>query len=640
MAGSREALEVRIFLDPPAEAESSEDELVRCRAALTALSGRLSPRLRRSAWHCEPLELRLAADSAPPHLRARMTCGESVDDEWFVVGLLLQLSSEQRDVSVVVRDGDGEFLLIEAADCLPRWLTPERAHNRVFLRHGAVHILPRAHPLLPDTVPLPLAAALRALTHASPSSRHAAATARILLRTKPLAAGLPAHRTRAALPLAAARLLVARPSLLGAAAASFAEQSADAMGAAAPMARLQPRAQPAVVLRLAFPRGRYAQLLAHPFTPPASFGPLPSTGPLAKAAQLGAKLAFGLELLLQAAEGLPSARQQPERAEAAPRGGEWERFEQCLVARGYYRGEMEGSRLYRQLRQQALAEFASRAAPCEAAWPEREGVWALDALSASPCALPSEEALRRLAEAEAHEADDGEEWMSLDDASLEAALQRHAARGGGGEAGEARRMREVAESVGDFVGAAAGVEGAEVPREREPTVALDAERFLAALARALGEELPPGEARHRKGEGDGPRREEGWEREEAEEGEEDDEEEDSESQDEDSAANGEEDGELKDLMEAMDLELRRKQKDSDFEQVKSEQGGAGSAHPASSDAGADAGEESYEPVDLDFNLVKNLLASYSAQHGLAGPVSNLLGSMGLELPDDQDQQES
>ena len=30
------------------------------------------------------------------------------------------------------------------------------------------------------------------------------------------------------------------------------------------------------------------------------------------------------------------------------------------------------------------------------------------------------------------------------------------------------------------------------------------------------------------------------------------------------------------------------------------------------------------PVDVDFNLVKNMLASYSSQAGLPGPASNLL----------------
>lgn len=32
-----------------------------------------------------------------------------------------------------IRDTDGEFLLIEAADDLPRWLTPDNAENRVSL---------------------------------------------------------------------------------------------------------------------------------------------------------------------------------------------------------------------------------------------------------------------------------------------------------------------------------------------------------------------------------------------------------------------------------------------------------------------------------------------------------------------------
>ena len=39
--------------------------------------------------------------------------------------------------------------------------------------------------------------------------------------------------------------------------------------------------------------------------------------------------------------------------------------------------------------------------------------------------------------------------------------------------------------------------------------------------------------------------------------------------------------------------------------------------------------------DLDVNLVQNLLASYSAQGGLPGPISNLLGIMGMSLPDSQ-----
>ena len=38
------------------------------------------------------------------------------------------------------------------------------------------------------------------------------------------------------------------------------------------------------------------------------------------------------------------------------------------------------------------------------------------------------------------------------------------------------------------------------------------------------------------------------------------------------------------------------------------------------------------PVDVDLNLVQNLLASYEAQEGLAGPVGNLAGLLGLQMP--------
>lgn len=40
-----------------------------------------------------------------------------------------------------------------------------------------------------------------------------------------------------------------------------------------------------------------------------------------------------------------------------------------------------------------------------------------------------------------------------------------------------------------------------------------------------------------------------------------------------------------------------------------------------------------QPVDVDFNLVKNLLDSYTSQGGGAGPASNILHSMGVLIPD-------
>jgi hypothetical protein len=205
---------VRIFLDPPdGGAESPAEALERCSAALTAITGRLAPRHHQSVWHCEAFVLRLwdpavdgTAVSTEPHLFARMTFGDSLEDKWFVVGLLLQLSKEQRDVSVLARDSDGEFLLIEAAECIPRWLKPEIAENRVFLRHGALHIIPRPRTpteeaLVPPVQPLPLATALKALRSGVLRTRCAEASAVIVERTGALqdlgaARGPPRHPRR------------------------------------------------------------------------------------------------------------------------------------------------------------------------------------------------------------------------------------------------------------------------------------------------------------------------------------------------------------------------------------------------------------------------------------------------------------
>lgn len=53
-----------------------------------------------------------------------------MEDEWLVVALLMHLTKRFPDISARVWDNDGEFLLIEAAYALPKWLRPETAEQR------------------------------------------------------------------------------------------------------------------------------------------------------------------------------------------------------------------------------------------------------------------------------------------------------------------------------------------------------------------------------------------------------------------------------------------------------------------------------------------------------------------------------
>ena len=76
--------------------------------------------------------------SSCPHLYGQTAFGDNIEDEWFIVHLLLKLSSIFPKLTIQVMDTDGQFLLIEASDFLPKWVNPETSDNRVFLRGGQV----------------------------------------------------------------------------------------------------------------------------------------------------------------------------------------------------------------------------------------------------------------------------------------------------------------------------------------------------------------------------------------------------------------------------------------------------------------------------------------------------------------------
>lgn len=61
-----------------------------------------------------------SATAEPAHLRGSSAYGDAVEDEWFIVFLLRELT-RLLPVSARAWDADGEFLLIEAAYHLPKW---------------------------------------------------------------------------------------------------------------------------------------------------------------------------------------------------------------------------------------------------------------------------------------------------------------------------------------------------------------------------------------------------------------------------------------------------------------------------------------------------------------------------------------
>jgi hypothetical protein len=70
-------------------------------------------------------------DHLPPHLYGISHFGDNIQDEWFIVSLLLHISRELPSIIIRTCDSDGEFLLIEAAEYLPSWANPDTCEQKV-----------------------------------------------------------------------------------------------------------------------------------------------------------------------------------------------------------------------------------------------------------------------------------------------------------------------------------------------------------------------------------------------------------------------------------------------------------------------------------------------------------------------------
>lgn len=81
----------------------------------------------------------------PEHAYGLQHFDDNIQDEWFVVALLFELSKQIDGVIIRVIDTDGEFMLIEAADHIPDWANPDTCEQRVL--NDAINHFPVLHNL-------------------------------------------------------------------------------------------------------------------------------------------------------------------------------------------------------------------------------------------------------------------------------------------------------------------------------------------------------------------------------------------------------------------------------------------------------------------------------------------------------------
>ncbi|KAF4102097.1 protein ecdysoneless homolog [Onychostoma macrolepis] len=630
-----DAVQYQLFLvhPDPSDSEAHERFLQRI---LQNILAEIAPLLVQYIWQHQAFNLRYHPEKGdvPAHLGGVTQFGDNVEDEWFVVYLLKHITRTFSDVAAVVCDNDGQFLLIEAAEHLPKWLDPGSSENRVFLYQGELHILPNrtrsgevGWPR--DSVPA-VGQALEVL-HSHTESCLAKQPIRSALARR--LDGYPDkiqqnfHHAHCYVPAGIAVVLSKRPDLIAPAVSAFYLRDPVDLQACRTFRTFPPDTR--VLKSVKFTRCLYAQLQQQSFVPDRRSGfTLPARShPQYRAHELGMKLAHGFEILCS-----KSGQSSSEKEASVSSNPLWRGFLESLKKNGYFKSELEGSVGYKDLMTLAESFFRQSITSTHRPDIQNPGQEVMNVLEDASYSL------EELKNQEAHlPPEDSDAWLDISPQELERLLEE---RGGRGVSDGTRKTAQpdeelqeeeagysliaVTKGMKSFISAMSSHEGAEIPRSclTEP-FSFDPDAVTSALDRLLGskdDELDSDDF-------------------------EDDEEDGSDVDDDEEVQNGESQEQagaeeldnLRKYMDEMDQELQSTNISKSFTQNNRAGNKADASKNSSAASRSELVEEEIQPLDLDLNLVSNLLESLASQAGLAGPASNLLQSLGIHIPPDADQ---
>ena len=271
--------------------------------ALTVLEKKF---LKEYIWQRDSLALDLVREEHQWLLKGRSNYGDSVADEWLIVYFLRELSKEFKDAWIRIYDSDGEFLLIEAANALPKWLNPEVAENRVWINSHRLLIIPLGKE--EDPAPLTQVQALQIIdeTPARPQQY-----GKVEKEAFHRLAGYPAaisenqHHATLPLPRKVAHILHTNPSYIAPVVEAFYLRDPISIRLIQPEKSKIPLTFPPedfVDVSVRFTKVLYAQLLGQHWEPQAPWDTaleqLAKSGEPIEKAEIGIKIAAGMQMLL------------------------------------------------------------------------------------------------------------------------------------------------------------------------------------------------------------------------------------------------------------------------------------------------------------------------------------------------------
>ncbi|XP_037784120.1 protein ecdysoneless homolog [Penaeus monodon] len=623
-----------------------------------------------------------------PHIAGITVVGDYLEDEWFIVFLLLTLTKDFPELVCRVIDSDGEFLLIEAANHLPSWANPDSAEQRVYLSKGHVHLIPLASsPASLTPLPSGTPSVMDAVSTVRRLPEHTRASPQVQAAVTAKVDGYPGkisreqHVAHVYVPVGVAALLREYPTLVAPAVHAFCRRDVIDNKALRVMRHFPPETR--VMTACRFSKALYAQLASQRYSPDVRTGwelPPPAQSEF-KQHDIGMKLACGFELLVCSAGGVTpvSTPSDPPGSDASAQldlanNPRWLKYKQSLSNKGYFRGELEGSKLFKELEDRARQFFVTNMVSSKGS-EESE-----DMLSAGAIIIKllgkvnvDYEFYKERATRLVHADDDS--WLQITPDALDDMLENKFESANGNDQPRPADDTEVMNSLSAFLGHMSDLDGAEVPQDlqerirklstlstsrkaskaRKPSslmvhpqvrkisaqsnasdssnssemsslsnkVDFNAESFTEAITNILEFGVPEDDY---------------W----------------NQSEDESSGMSsyGEEDAgdgslsrkssntsqksaasTVSATSSGVDLQMREYLREMERELAATTLRDSLASQPYGNDDEADDefdDVEDFEPVKVDMQAVQDLVKTYTAQNGLPGPASSLLGSVGIK----------
>ncbi|KAH7029373.1 SGT1 protein-domain-containing protein [Microdochium trichocladiopsis] len=579
---------VLVIIDSQIENRKLLSELEHVRKLALQLRDRLAGDY---IWQRDEFQLQVTSKNGLHYLQGTTNYGDSVEDEWLIVFLLRELTKSRPDLWARVADSDGEFLLIEAANVVPRWLSPEIDGNRAWIHQGHLKIITSDETKSPKR-PLSLVEAVQILQYSPELVEHHSVVeeeAFYRLAKYPQQITYAIHFSVVTIPRKLAHLIHLRPSTIASAVEAFYTRNPVSLKLLdSDSAHLHFPPEDLVSVSVKFTKVLFAQLKSQQFAPPAAW---------AKTIQM--------------------AEAKAEQAETAKR--DLDRLETGMKLTSGYEilassATSKDSRLVR--------EFAILLDDLETDM-QQDGIGI----------LPSNETMLSWPHGGR---DDDESWLDINFEDFEHELDGKKRQHGGDKSGfgSATAHADLQKIVSRFESflndESAGIEGAQVEDMDEDDdelsdsqesdtetddigVQLDEARFASMMRDMMGistgvvhQEHAPENLSSRRRQSVG--------------------------------SDDLDDMEIQELSAQMQAELDGHgalRLDHGSPEVKMLERGM----KQGGDQDDDSRSSDDEALDIDYNLAKNLLESFKSQAGLAGPAGNILGMMGMQLPRDEQEHE-